>query len=269
MTKAVNKFLTVNGYPYEVAILGSGKPTWVFFHGFLGNQSEYQAINPKGTRVYITLKGFGEKAPGVSREDLLAETQVTDLKELFDQLNLTMINLVGYSMGARLALSFAMTYPTMVEQLVLESGTAGLETKSDREVRLMKDEGLAQHLEQSGIDDFVDMWEKLPLFATQRELPSAVQEQVRAQRLHQQANNVAASLRGFGTGSMPNYWPVLKGLPVETHIVTGGLDQKFTDIGIKLATKLPNNDRIVVPDVGHNVHLEAPGNFTAILDELV
>ena len=44
-------------------------------------------------------------------------------------------------------------------------------------------ERLAQPLERDGITAFTDHWESLPLFATERALPAATQEEIRAGRL--------------------------------------------------------------------------------------
>lgn len=263
------KQVQINGYPYEVNISGSGQPTWVFFHGFLGSQQEFSAIRPTGTRIRLTLKGFGAQAPGVTVDELTVDQQVAELKLLFDALALGPVHLVGYSMGARLALSYALHYPETVAQLVLESGTAGLATEAEQLARQAKDEALAQSLMQDGMHAFVDRWESLPLFATQRHVTLTEQQNVREQRLNQVPLNMAASLRAFGTGNMPNYWLTVAELEVPTTIITGGDDIKFTTIGRALHEKIKNSEQRIVPEVGHNVHLEAPAIYTALLNQLV
>lgn len=263
------KHVQINGYPYEVNISGSGQPTWVFLHGFLGSQQEFSAIRPTGTRIMLTLKGFGAQAPNVTVADLTVDQQVTELKLLFDALALGPVHLVGYSMGARLALSYALRYPETVAQLVLESGTAGLATQTERLARQAKDEALAQSIMQDGMRAFVDRWERLPLFATQQHVALTDQQNVRAQRLNQVPLNMAASLRAFGTGEMPNYWQIVAGLAVPTTIITGGCDSKFTTIGRALHEKIENSEQRIVPAVGHNVHLEAPASYTGLLNQLV
>ncbi|MCW0952544.1 2-succinyl-6-hydroxy-2,4-cyclohexadiene-1-carboxylate synthase [Weissella ceti] len=264
----MDKQVSVQGYPYDVQIVGNGQPTWVFLHGFLGSQTEFQHIEPHGTRIYVNLKGFGVHAPIVETNDMAVEKQVAELHELLQTLELTHVNLVGYSMGARLALSYALIYPELIEQLILESGTAGLQTSEERAERRAKDERLAQRLETNGMADFVTMWENLPLFATQTELTDEVQQHVRQQRLRQQPANMAASLRAFGTGSMPNHWQNLATLTIPTTIITGSVDEKFTNLGQALVAEIPTSKQIVVPDVGHNVHLEAPKRFVELLNRL-
>ena len=59
--------------------------------------------------------------------------------------------LVGYSMGARMALHVALRHPTMVAQLVLISGTPGLVTEAERTARRKSDNDLAERIETIGL----------------------------------------------------------------------------------------------------------------------
>lgn len=63
-----------------------------------------------------------------------------------------------------------------------------------------KDERLADKIEREGIESFVTMWENIPLFETQKSLAQNVQEAVRKERLANNSNGLANSLRGMGTG---------------------------------------------------------------------
>jgi len=263
----MDKQVVIDGYPYELTITGSGQPTWVFFHGFLGSSDEFSTVSPKGTCVYLNLKGFGTNAPKLSVADLSVERQMSELTQLFKELALPKVNLVGYSMGARLAIAFTIAHPELINHLYIESGTAGLALESDRVARQNKDEGLAERIENEGLEKFVDMWEKLPLFDSQNGVSKEKQQKVREQRLKQMPGNMANSLRAFGTGTMPNFWPVLSEQQVQTTIITGELDDKFTHIGQEMNVELPFSEHVVIPNVGHNVHLEKPLAFTNVLRE--
>src|SRR5438067_8881063 len=75
--------------------------------------------------------------------------------------------LVGYSMGARLALHAALREPARYSGLVLVGGTAGLDGASEREARRAADEELAAWIETRPIEEVVERWERSPVFATQ------------------------------------------------------------------------------------------------------
>lgn len=262
----MDKIAVINDYPYHVRIVGEGNPTWVFFHGFMGSYAEFEQIDPQGTRIYIDLLGFGNQAPVVADAPRFsAENQVKDLVALFDLFDLHDIRLVGYSMGARLALAFAMMQPAYVAHLYLESGTAGLAEIDARQARVAADAEKAQRIETDGMAKFVADWEQLPLFASQQRLSLTQQQFMHEQRVNQMAANVANSLRYFGTGAMPNYWDDLATLLVPVTLITGENDQKFDRLNADMATRLPNVRRVIVPGAGHNVHFENGAAVVAAL----
>lgn len=61
-----------------------------------------------------------------------------------------------------------MQYPETIEQLILESASPGLQTIEERTVRVKADNILAERLEKEGIQAFVDYWENIPLFESQK-----------------------------------------------------------------------------------------------------
>ncbi|RRG18821.1 2-succinyl-6-hydroxy-2,4-cyclohexadiene-1-carboxylate synthase [Weissella viridescens] len=261
--------IEVNGYPYAYTCEGAGAPTWVFLHGFLGSQADFASIKPQGTRIYLDLLGLGVDKPTVSDPHrFAAATQVAELHQFLASLNLKEIRLVGYSMGARLALAYALMYPEDLAQVILESGTPGLVEPQDRQDRQTADAAKAERIETAGMPAFIAEWEQLPMFASQQELPIAQQQFMHQQRVQQNPANVAASLREFGTGQMPNYWPDLVTLQVPVTLINGALDKKFLGIAERMQKQLEQSQQFVVPSVGHNVHFEAPEQYTAILAQL-
>ncbi|MBO1914528.1 alpha/beta fold hydrolase, partial [Microvirga sp. 3-52] len=106
---------------------------------------------------------------------------------------------VGYSMGGRIALSYTINHPKRVASLILESSTPGLETERERIERMNKDKILAQKICSEGILSFVEFWEGIPLFDTQKKLSTEQQQKIRTERLSQNAVGLANSLLGIGT----------------------------------------------------------------------
>ena len=166
--------------------------------------------------------------------------------------------LVGYSMGGRISLQYALRYPQRVTHLVLESASPGLATAKEREERRSADEALARRLEQDGIEAFVDRWERLPLFDSRAALPEAERARVRGLRLANDPWSLAAALRGLGTGALPPLWHRLPTLRTPPLLVVGALDRKFVAIAERMADALPRADLVTVPAAGHTVHLERP-----------
>lgn len=263
----MDKLVLINDYPYHVRIEGTGTPTWLFFHGFMGSLADYEQVQPVGTRIYLDLLGFGGQTPIVSPERFNATNQAIDIVAILDTLGIEKVNLVGYSMGARLALAFAHQFPERLQRLFLESGTAGIADQTDRDARVASDEQKADRIERDGMAAFVADWEKLPLFASQQNASAEQQAFMHEQRVNQTATNVANSLRGFGTGAMPDYWPELPNLQVPVVLITGSDDVKFTVINDQMAEALPSVARIAVANAGHNVHFEQATTVMNILME--
>jgi len=178
------------------------------------------------------------------------EQVAADLKEILKKLKIKKTHILGYSMGGRLALTFAVRYPQNVSSLILESSSPGLEK------RIKKDEALANFIVKEGVEVFVDYWQKLPLFFTQQSLPINTRETIRNQRLNNNTIGLANSLRGMGTGKQPSWWDYLNLLNIPIYIMVGEKDAKFCQIANKMIKKLPNAKTMIVEKTGHAIHVE-------------
>jgi 2-succinyl-6-hydroxy-2,4-cyclohexadiene-1-carboxylate synthase len=169
---------------------------------------------------------------------------------------------VGYSMGGRTALRLALDHPTCVAGLVLIGATAGIDDPAERAERRRADQGLADRIEDEGVDAFLEHWLARPLFADLRPEP----DDLAARRANTPAG-LASSLRLAGTGTMdPPWWDELARIEVPTLVLSGEADQKFTALGRRLAAAIgPNAETTSFVDVGHAVHLEAPDATAALL----
>jgi 2-succinyl-6-hydroxy-2,4-cyclohexadiene-1-carboxylate synthase len=168
-------------------------------------------------------------------------------------------------MGGRLALYLALSHPACVASLVLESATPGIEDPRERESRRAADESLARAIETRGVEWFAEYWAKQPLFDSQRSLPPAARERLRAARRANRPEGLAASLRGFGQGVQPWLGDHLGAIPCPTLVLTGGLDEKFDAFGTWMSLMIPDARQQTAPRAGHNVHLEEPESYARAL----
>ena len=188
-----------------------------------------------------------------------------DMKQILELLKIEKADILGYSMGGRLALSFAIQYPLFVRKLILESSSPGLITEQERENRRMQDRKLCDLIQKNGIEKFVEYWENIPLFASQKGLPIHKQEAIREQRLQNSVIGLCNSLIGMGTGAQPSWWSHLHKLEADTLLVTGGLDQKFCFIAEEMVKEIKNVEWIKVDGCGHVIHVEEPEKFGIIV----
>ena len=245
----------------------------LLLHGFTGDGDVWRAYAPvlarHATVVAVDLIGHGRSdAPGDPARYGM-ERCVADLLAMLDQLGLARVAVLGYSMGARVALHLAAAAPDRVSALILESGSPGLAIDEERRARRDSDEALAARIERDGVEKFVAYWEALPLFATQRRAPLAVQIVQRRQRLSNSAVGLANSLRGMGTGAQTSLWDRLGEIHIPTLLIVGALDDKFRAIGGAMAAALPHARLAVAPDAGHTVHLEQPAEFDRLVTDFL
>lgn len=170
--------------------------------------------------------------------------------------------LCGYSMGGRIALHVAATMPERVSRLVLISASAGIEDKEVSVARASSDEALAQSIERGSIDDFVVMWRKTPLFASD---PQWVQDAVAEDERRLSPEQVAMTLRAYGAGSVPQLWRGLRDIEMPVAVLVGERDVAYCEVGARLAHGLPRAGLRIVPGTGHRVAIEAPDAVVAAL----
>jgi pimeloyl-ACP methyl ester carboxylesterase len=110
--------ISVNGVRVAMMTAGKGEPL-VFWHG-AGTWHGFDFALPWASRYRVLIPfhpGFGDSAD--APEMTTASDYSLHYLEMFDQLGLERVNLVGHSMGGRLAATFAIEHRRRVKKLVL------------------------------------------------------------------------------------------------------------------------------------------------------
>ncbi|WP_282191862.1 alpha/beta fold hydrolase [Adlercreutzia caecimuris] len=181
--------------------------------------------------------------------------------------------LVGYSMGGRIAAETMVRHPGLpLAGLVLESAGLGPADDAARAALARRNGEWAARLREGGVAAFMDWWETLPLFATQRELPPATRAVIRADREAHGAETLARSLEAWGAHHQAAEGETVAALaqmrvagrPV--LYLAGSRDEKYAALAARVrAAGLPAR---LVEGAGHNVHLEKPEVFSRAVAQL-
>jgi len=258
----------VDGPGVSLAYTTTGEGEAVtLLHGFTLNGRSWRELvskMPKGRRwIMPDIRGHGDTRI-VEGAPVTMEACAADLALLWKTLGIERTHLVGYSMGGRLALHVAVRLPDRLRSLLTISAHAGLD-EDGRAGRRQSDEALAERIERYGIDPFVNYWAAQPMFAGLERRGPAFSGQLRAQRLANSPEGLAASLRGMGAGAMEPVWSELPGLEIPCTFVAGEEDPAYVNSARRLGATVPGAVVEIVPRSGHAVHMQRPAAMGKIL----
>jgi 2-succinyl-6-hydroxy-2,4-cyclohexadiene-1-carboxylate synthase len=241
----------------------------VFLHGFSGGPSYWDraraALARPSPSSAIVLPGHGpDPWFPASRDRATFADAVTALAEKWPVGERAIV--VGYSMGARLALGLMVSRPALFARAVLVGVHPGLSDPSERAERAALDEARAAAIARDGVDAFIDAWEREPLFASQASLAPAVRAAHRRLRTNHTPAGLSWAMRELGLGHMTALGRAAGASRVPVTLVTGERDAKFTALAASLSAESGFAHR-VVRGAGHDVSLEAPLELARIIEE--
>ena len=263
--------IRLNGLAFNAeARAGRGsRPPLLLLHGFTGSVRSWDEVRPRLAEsaqvVALDVIGHGCSAAPAEPERYSFAWSVRDLSALLDALGHESVDLLGYSMGGRLALQFALEAPRRVRSLILESASPGIEDEAERRRRAHADDELARRIERHGVAAFVDEWERQPLLQPAAHVSAERRAALRAIRLRNSAVGLANSLRGMGVGEQLPLWGRLAELRMRVQLIVGERDTRYREIATRMRERLQAGQLSVVAEAGHTVHLEQPEAFVGVL----
>lgn len=274
-----------NGVTYHVRRWGDPADIPLLaLHGFMQTGAAWERVAPRlclGRCLYaVDLVGHGASDKPHDAEAYTIPAMVDALAAFVEEVMLpqnaqavgeggrpqTHVHVLGYSMGGRIALELTLRHPELVYTLVLESAGLGPRSEEDRAAYAQRAAEWARALRTDGMPAFVDYWEQLPLFASQKRLAADVRQAVREERLANDAEALALTVENSGQHTMPTerenrerlsycWTPVL--------YVCGSQDDKYLAHAEDLQRMGLDTKALMG---GHNLHLEQPEGFLEALE---
>lgn len=226
---------------------GSGK-TLLFIHGLSDNLLywEFLATTLKeGYQVLrVDLRGHGESE--LENGEITIDTYVNDLNNLLKELDISKVNLIGFSLGGAVALDFTIKFPQKVDSLVLMSSFYKLEGESRNHLIQFK-----KALNIS-FEEFYDTI--LPMVLCPNVIEDNENELEMLKGIAAQNANIEAFIMAVDICLNFNVENNLSKINVPTLILAGKYDEIFTlDMQNELSYKIKNSKLIVFDNVKHNL----------------
>ncbi|MCX7546757.1 alpha/beta fold hydrolase [Xanthomarina sp. F1114] len=239
-------------------IIGEGNP-FVILHGFLGMSDNWKTLGTKFSKSNYQVHLIDQRNHGRSfhSDNFNYEVLVEDLKNYCDRNDLKNIVLLGHSMGGKVAMLFAATYPELVSKLIIADispryypvhhdlileGLSSLDFEN-MESRGDADDQLEKYISNFGIRQFLLKnlyWtesKNLALRINLEVLKSNIEEIGEPLPIHAQFKGETLFLRG------------------DRSEYIGAQDETL------IKNHFPNSKIITIPKSGHWLHAENPKVF--------
>ncbi len=202
-------------------------------HGFLGRGADWD---------FLREAGFDIRAPSLFAGDSLDSVQPAADDTL-----------LGYSMGARLALEVLRT--RRVARAVLVS--AGIATAEPGRQEL--DDTWSRLFESEPLPSLIEAWNAQAVFGGRKNPLERIESEFDRRAL-------AAALREWSAAML--HTPV-RDIAVPTLWIAGEADVKYVEAARRAAERLPQAQLWICPGAGHRVPWEQPARFIERLREFV
>lgn len=245
----------------------------VFLHGFGGSAADWNFItkklNEKFFTIAVDLIGHGKTSAPANPKYYSARAITRQLNNIFNQLKLNKVILIGYSLGGRVALSYAVNYPHKISALVLESTSPGIHNPVERIQRLTADKTLSSKIKKSNLGDFFENWYNQQIFDSLKKNSVVDLKKLLRRKLKNSPVGLKNILSEFSPGKIPDYWNEFYHFTFPVLLINGSLDKKYNIINKKAVKLLKHGSHKIIKGAGHNTHLEKPADFINLVNRFL
>ncbi|OOF53799.1 2-succinyl-6-hydroxy-2,4-cyclohexadiene-1-carboxylate synthase [Rodentibacter genomosp. 2] len=237
----------------------------IFLHGLLGTASDWQKVIenlPHFRCISLDLPFHGK-----AKESAVCHFNDTS-KYLSKQIQSAVKNepyiLVGYSLGGRIAMHYALQANVEkgnLQAVVLEGANLGLKTEEEKQARWQNDTHWATRFTCESPESVLEDWYKQPVFS---HLTAHQRAKLVEKRKANCGANIGKMLLATSLAKQPDFREKVRSSSLPFFYFCGEQDQKF-----QLLAQTENYHLITIPNSGHNAHLENPMFFAKKLESLI
>ena len=169
--------------------------------------------------------------------------------------------LLGYSLGGRLALHACLARPDLWNGVIIVSADPGSYCPDEKKLQLKKDGEWAEKFRSEPIESLLAEWDDLPVFCS-------ISNPVPRNPKELDAEKTARLFEVFSKGRQRDLLPELSKLQAPPVLyLSGEKDEKYGELGEKLAASCPIVRHRIIPQASHRVPWENPDSFVeAVLE---
>ncbi len=240
---------------------GSGDRVLVLLHGFTGSSHDFSHHVDSladGRRVIsVDLAGHGKSGHRRRYSISALKDEIIEFLDTLDE----QVDLLGHSMGGRIALEIVIARPDMVSSLILMCTTYddfGL-NRSDEELKARL------HFAKSG-EDHRSADDPAQLLFLESVDSSWIDEHDRMKARLDPVARTQLGIEIFG-GSLASLYPALSNVEVATTIIAGSLDQPYIEPSSVMANTIPGARLAWIEGAYHVPQLTHRARWLAIVRE--
>lgn len=264
--------IPVNGVELAWSELGearAGTPDFVLVHGFTGSSHDF-ALNTNALAadrhlVLIDQRGHGHSTKTGHLEGYTIEQLVDDLAAFLDAIGGGPFDLLGHSMGGRVAMGLVLARPELVQSLVLMDTSAWSFVPPNEKIRAQVRAWIETFEPARGMPDSLSMGSPEEGLIEER-TPVAWQKEKDAIFGGMDPYVVKALgmalMTDIDTGES-SLRPDLPSIACPTTVIVGEHDHPLVDQAPELASLVADGRLTVIPGAYHSPQLTHPDQWTA------
>ncbi|HUE08170.1 MAG TPA: alpha/beta hydrolase [Acidimicrobiales bacterium] len=270
MTRTAALPLSVNGVELAWSERGSGPagtPSLVLVHGFTGSAHDFALVADDLAAdrrvVLVDQRGHGHSTKTGTLEGYTIDQLVADLAAFLEAVGDGPVDLLGHSMGGRVAMGLALSRPDLVSTLVLMDTSAWSFMPPDESIRRLVRVWIEAFDPAGGMPESLSVGSPEDALIEER-MPASWQEEKAATF----SGMDAYAVKAFGTALMADVAQgetslrgELPSITCPTTVIAGERDHPLVDQAPELASLVANGRLAVIEGAYHSPQLTHPEDW--------